>query len=434
MPKVLVGNFKGPKGDKGDKGDKGEQGIQGVKGNTGAQGPTGAQGVQGTSYKNQGAWASGKAYKCDSTQIDTVAYSGAMYGCLKSHTSSTTIMPTNATYWVKMAAQGATGPKGDKGDKGDTGAVGPTGPQGPQGEQGPQGKTGPTSVNDATGKPLLSVPMTAPENEIIDGDFQCNQLGKSVYGDNGYCLDMWYFYSYGNGTKKSVTKLTDGIRINNTDYGWVSINQAIPDHYRGKKVTIGVMVENIASNAAASQSYPADVRICEANTIGGMYSEQSYGVTRIESAGLHTVTIDIPSEKTYDILKFMLTVYGRVDVKYCFMYTGSIAYAHAKEDYTLAMLRSMPWFEYLAGINNCILNKSTDTAIRPLFPMKVRKKAKPTVTIDGFYSIASASNKLNVSLSATNANEDGILYFVASEAINNTMCYVKDVSIDCRPV
>ena len=38
MPKVLVGNFKGPKGDKGDKGDKGEQGIQGVKGNTGAQG------------------------------------------------------------------------------------------------------------------------------------------------------------------------------------------------------------------------------------------------------------------------------------------------------------------------------------------------------------------------------------------------------------
>lgn len=147
MPKVLVGNFKGPKGDKGDKGDTGAQGpkgatgatgpqgIQGIQGpkgdtgaqgpkgatgNTGAQGPTGAQGVQGTSYKNQGAWASGKAYKCDSTQIDTVAYSGAMYGCLKSHTSSTSITPTSATYWVKMAAQGATGPKGDQGDPGPT--------------------------------------------------------------------------------------------------------------------------------------------------------------------------------------------------------------------------------------------------------------------------------------------------------------------------
>lgn len=120
MPKVLVGNFKGPKGDKGDKGDTGAQGPKGATGNTGAQGSIGAQGVQGTSYKNQGAWASGKAYKCDSTQIDTVAYSGAMYGCIKTHTSSTSITPVNATYWVKMAAQGATGPKGDKGDVGPT--------------------------------------------------------------------------------------------------------------------------------------------------------------------------------------------------------------------------------------------------------------------------------------------------------------------------
>lgn len=67
-------------------------------------------GEKGTSYKNQGAWASGKAYKCDSTQIDTVAYSGAMYGCIKTHTSSTSITPVNATYWVKMATQGEPGP------------------------------------------------------------------------------------------------------------------------------------------------------------------------------------------------------------------------------------------------------------------------------------------------------------------------------------
>ena len=50
MPKVLVGNFKGPKGDKGDKGDTGPQGPQGKTGATGPQGPqgnTGPQGVQG---------------------------------------------------------------------------------------------------------------------------------------------------------------------------------------------------------------------------------------------------------------------------------------------------------------------------------------------------------------------------------------------------
>lgn len=67
-------------------------------------------GEKGTSYKNQGTWASGKAYKYDNKQIDTVSYSGAMYGCIKSHTSSTSITPANATYWVKMAAQGEPGP------------------------------------------------------------------------------------------------------------------------------------------------------------------------------------------------------------------------------------------------------------------------------------------------------------------------------------
>lgn len=67
-------------------------------------------GEKGTSYKNQGIWTSNKAYKCDSSQIDTVNYSGAMYGCIKSHTSSASITPVNATYWVKMAAQGDPGP------------------------------------------------------------------------------------------------------------------------------------------------------------------------------------------------------------------------------------------------------------------------------------------------------------------------------------
>lgn len=318
-----------------------------------------------------------------------------------------------------------------KGPKGDTGE---TGPVGQQGAQGPQGKTGPTSVTDASGTPLLSVPMTAPENELIDGDFQCNQLGKTVYSDSGYCLDMWYLYSAGTGVSKSVTVLNEGIRISNVDCNWASINQAIPDYYRGKKVTIGVMVENIKSNAAALQSYPANIRICEANTMGGIFPEQSYGITAIETNGLHTVTIDIPSVKTYDILKFTLMIFGEIDVKYCFMYTGSIGYAHAKEDYTLAMLRSMACFEYFEGLQACVLYNDTATSARPLVNMRVRKMSKPTVTIEGFYDTSNSGVKLSVALSSVTVDVNRILYFIASGAIGKTMCFVKDISIDCRPV
>ena len=47
MPKVLIGNVKGPKGDTGATGPQGKQGPQGATGPTGPKGPQGIQGVQG---------------------------------------------------------------------------------------------------------------------------------------------------------------------------------------------------------------------------------------------------------------------------------------------------------------------------------------------------------------------------------------------------
>lgn len=120
MPEFDLGSVVGPQGPKGATGATGPTGPKGATGATGPQGPIGPQGPQGTSYKNQGAWASAKAYKNDSTQIDTVSYNGAMYACLKSHTSSTSITPANATYWVMMASRGGTGPTGPQGATGPT--------------------------------------------------------------------------------------------------------------------------------------------------------------------------------------------------------------------------------------------------------------------------------------------------------------------------
>lgn len=68
------------------------------------------------------AWASGTAYVNDTSYIDIVTYNGNTYACIKSHTASSSIIPTNTTYWLQIAAKGATGATGAKGDKGDTGA------------------------------------------------------------------------------------------------------------------------------------------------------------------------------------------------------------------------------------------------------------------------------------------------------------------------
>lgn len=123
MPKVKIGNFKGPigaTGAAGATGPVGAQGPMGPTGKTGAMGASGAQGVQGTSFKYQGAWAVNKTYVNNIMQIDTISYEGETYACIKTHTSTTSIMPSDAVYWTKIAAKGNTGATGA------TGAMGPT--------------------------------------------------------------------------------------------------------------------------------------------------------------------------------------------------------------------------------------------------------------------------------------------------------------------
>ena len=92
MPKVLIGNIKGPKGDQGDTGPQGPQGVKGDTGDTGAQGPKGDQGIQGP--------------------------------------------------------QGIQGEQGPQGPQGEPGAQGVQGPAGPQGDPGVAGTNG---VGVATG-------------------------------------------------------------------------------------------------------------------------------------------------------------------------------------------------------------------------------------------------------------------------------------------
>lgn len=114
MPKVLVGNIKGPKGDQGLQGPQGPQGLKGDTGDVGPQGPQGDQGLQGI----QGPQGE-KGEKGDT---------------------------------------GAQGPQGLKGDPGDTGPQGNPGPQGPTGETGPQGPEGPQGPQ--------GIPGTAGQNGV----------------------------------------------------------------------------------------------------------------------------------------------------------------------------------------------------------------------------------------------------------------------------
>lgn len=99
-------DLSGPQGVQGPEGPTGSQGIQGPEGPQGPVGPQGASGDKGTTLNMKGAWAQNVAYVCTESQIDVVTYNGSSYACKKGHTSTSSILPTNTTYWTLIAQKG----------------------------------------------------------------------------------------------------------------------------------------------------------------------------------------------------------------------------------------------------------------------------------------------------------------------------------------
>lgn len=209
-------NLKGAQGIQGPEGPTGPQGIQGPSGAQGPAGPQGAAGPKGTSLNLKGAWAANVAYVCTTAQIDVVTYSGSSYACKKGHTSTSSLLPTNATYWTLIAQKGntgATGATGPAGTKGATGATGPQGPAGPAAEyaKGVIGVRGETTVirNGATASEanFVAIEITSPTRGL---PYLTHKIAK--YGNSTPLMNYTMYYDsfigtkYGNDTENPSLK------------------------------------------------------------------------------------------------------------------------------------------------------------------------------------------------------------------------------------
>jgi len=196
-------------------GDKGEQGATGATGATGPQGPQGAKGNTGVSMRNKGTWASGTAYVNNSSYIDVVYYAsnGCSYSCIKSHTASSSILPTNTTYWSLIAEKGATGPKGDKGA---------TGAQGAQGVRGAEYR-GAFSSN--------------PTSSLVNGDWYLKT------GD-GYC----YYYTSSNSTWNKISSYSD-YRYTQAMSDMINLSATLTSN-TNFKTAVNAWVQNLVAGTA----------------------------------------------------------------------------------------------------------------------------------------------------------------------------------------
>lgn len=184
---------------------------------------------------------------------------------------------------------------------------------------------------------------------LVNNDFKVNQRGKSLYDDFGYTLDMWYFYGVvGDGTTKPKVEVKDkGIKITNTDYNWCSIQQVVPDHLRGKTVTICFSVKDLQSNQLASINYPMNVRMCYGNTTGEVTSQNSYGIKAIYEDGIYSVTIDVPQNTTHDKLKLAFMIGGSATIEYIDIFEGTTVYPHSSQSYIRDFLECRRYLKIL---------------------------------------------------------------------------------------
>lgn len=196
--------------------------------------------------------------------------------------------------------------------------------------------------------------MTAPQNILINGDFQCWQRGTSFTNmkNADYFADMWRIFSIGVTGSVDIEKTDNGFRIGadgGAGYlGEVVVYQVLSDELlkslKGKKITLSYMQKTSSSKVefknktvTVPDSVPDSVVWC-----------------------LNNIGIRLPS--AYELF------YARLD-------EGEIAYKHQKEDYATALMRGMEYVEY--GEFACQYNNTTYFISG--FTYKFPKKSTPQI-------------------------------------------------------
>ena len=200
---------------------------------------------------------------------------------------------------------------------------------------------------------------------LINNDFQCNQRGQDNYTstDNTiYTVDMWRI------NKLSLTVESDGITITNTDtktHGFVQI----------------------LNNPLTNGKYTATVKIV---SITG--DVLLYGIKKLES-GINIFTFDsaIVSKDRFNI---DLQPNSSIKINCCDLFEGSIAYQHARENYSVALDRCMDYLQIYEVVNLGLFKawgESRNSLLIGYIGMYKKMISKPTITFN-YTKVYSDSN------------------------------------------
>ncbi len=274
--------------------------------------------------------------------------------------------------------------------------------------------TGRSSILDGLGNLIKEAPMTAPQNLLINGDFQINQRGKSEYIEtryiNIYTLDCWIMASTESTGQCKIEKLEEGIKVTYSkimglmQYVKISCNE-------GDKFTCALKIDG--------------------NIIAKTYSIKN-DVMQTQEIGFNKSTMNVIYDSENKKIQFSIYLKDNSThvIEYVDMFSGSIAYLHQKEDKTLSLTRCLPF---------CERAKFTVTATGSYFmngfSYKMSKENNPIINILSVANSDGAVNKEDFSFSVIDKYFANFIRYKngSCESLKNNV-YTFDVLVTCEPL
>lgn len=234
-------------------------------------------------------------------------------------------------------------------------------------------------------------------NLLINGDFQCNQRGQSEYISNPmkaiYTVDMWRFSML---DKLTLTINEEYITFSNLRVSLASFTQTCSELDMSKKYTLVIKLRNES---------PYLIKKEAGQVINYEFKKGVFA--RVTEGKLVGISINGGIE---------------IDIEYIDLFEGDIAYPHAKEDYTVALMRCqrklLVFNNTPVGIGNFYNNTVYATIFIPTSLDNV-----PTISFNGYRFIIDGMDVANITNVVFGSMSQNLIYvkITLAKSFNSSM-------------
>lgn len=286
---------------------------------------------------------------------------------------------------------------------------------------------GQSTVTDVNSNPILTAPLTAPPNSVINSDFLSWQREKefnyqtSSISSNTYMPDCWYV---ANGSKNFIlSQVPKGAHVE--IYGaqsYFQITQLIGEYNAGDTVTMVVGITNHGDEFVMQQ------RI-------GNSGSNNKSINIAPGSNVFTITYTLQSSDFDSNSKFAIQPffgyceieYANCTINYIRLYPGSIPYSGYKEDYATALMRCQPYVNLITyELTNYTATNSFAIRQSINIPNMV---AEPTVTV---ISEGTQTNIANIEETFPYPNYSCLSVSINSTIAGQVRVYGRTILLSCE--